>query len=192
MDFSKHTILKYADRWLVQAPDHYDGWFELTFTARESMLVIAGDVDTVVFGRYSPGTHAEAQRAPHERLADLVRWIGDANIVYAAEKAAIGFGSEALVYETTYKTVIEDIKDMRKSCDSLHKTRLDLILARDGLDEFDLVEDLHQALHEADIDDYALVGRRITQRVLTAHEAIRHVAHLAKAMSTHYLPLHVV
>lgn len=171
--FDKHILTTLAPAspvWRCKDPHSSGLWFEMAAMVDGTHLVVAGDIDVVVFGRHSPGKQG---------VRELALWIGSSGIDYAAEKARIGMGAsrqDGFIHETTLETALQDLAQ----CDE------DIIpgdIRRGFVEEHpETLEELRTMLIAEGVDSELVssLGERHTQRFLTAYHALQHVAKILR------------
>lgn len=113
--FAKHQIAKASeDRWLVRQPGTSAFWFEVVSLAG-GMMLVHGDIDAVLFGRYYPGENMTEEQAAIEKI----HWMASRtrpDDCYFVEKAKIGTGSgsDGILFTKDEDVFREEIRDLIK------------------------------------------------------------------------------
>lgn len=127
----------------------YVGWNAIT---------VQGDIDLMSFGG---GPKLHRQR---------ISWLAHATNGYLKEKASIGCTWQGVVEEHDDEIALHDLMDLRRNR-SISKEAARA--AMDVLDGCGSAQEATQAIHEMEYAENADLGDVISQRVITAHSAVK-------------------
>lgn len=174
--FKNHSIKSYKHgAWVIASKNKDGSWNSHLMTAivvlPMGFLYVGGDIDTVVFGRHH-----------HKTPVGAARWIGEAGLDYAAEKAAIGMGGD-LHWERDPRKAAEAIRGMAEEweldvsawatlAEIAHNVETEMISVEMAEEE---IADLqwHDNVYE-----YYPLGKTVSDRVVMAHAACKRLCEL--------------
>jgi hypothetical protein len=190
-NFEKHQIVKTGQgRWLVRRPGTNVFWFEVVILAGSSMLV-HGDVQAVMFGRYHPSEVDSADDIAWQ----MVHWMASRERPddhYFVEKAGLGGTADETIWTRDEDTLRQEILELidetmraggeNDSFDSdCHYAEVTSSLT-EALDSVGSAshEEVQRAVYEAMDGDGERVpkGRRISSAMVYAHAALQCLARL--------------
>lgn len=170
VSFASHQVSGTPGNWLLKGPGLALGafWAQVV-VLRGGYLYVGGDIQACVFGVYSDS------QDPY----DIVRWLGKHDFDrYVIEKAIIGFGSPALVWDRDDAQFAREIKELMAE---FKQESREYTLLGDALSEVGersreaIVEDLYNG----GIDAESLpTGEIPSVRVIYAHAALRRLCQI--------------
>lgn len=196
--FAKHQIVKASeDRWLVRQPGTSAFWFEVVSLAG-GMMLVHGDIDAVLFGRYYPSKDATEAQAAIEKI----HWMASRtrpDDCYFLEKAKIGTGSgsDGILFTKDEDVFREEIRDLIKQesegevdedgeVDSRKRKRREAL--EDALHSVgsSTHEEVQRAIYDALEGDAESVpeGRIVSCTMVHVHAALQRLSELLNAVES--------
>jgi len=187
-NFAKHEITKSSEgRWLVRQPETSTFWFEVVVLAG-GHLIVHGDIQAVIFGRYSSGDAQQTVNwmAQRERPDDS----------YFVEKAKIGGTSHETIWSSDDEVLREEIQELIREVsqdeiddvgdvDCRCKERREALEEALGAVGYVSLEQTQTAICDAFDGDWERIptGQRISANMVYAHAALQCLARLLDAPS---------
>lgn len=180
-NFTHHVIRKESEgRWLLSRPGSQGYWFE-TVVLAGGYLLVHGDIQAILFGGY----HSDNINVPESNLG-CIRWMAKRSRPddpYFLEKAKLGTGTDALLWEEDDDVLREEIEDLiqETKASDVEYPREDTPRVLEALEEAlgeiggdSTHAEIQKAIYEA-IDDGERVprGRKITMSMVFAHAALQ-------------------